>query len=118
MQVYNTDQVVTIDVDDTLVMWSDKYAQPHEGAVEFKDPYDGSTNYLVPHEKHISLLKKYRGRGFTVVVWSAGGVQWAESVVKTLELEQYIDIVLTKPSRYVDDLPVQEWFGNRVYLKP
>lgn len=117
MQVFESDQVVTFDCDDTLVMWSNLYSQPHDNAIEFHDPYDNSTNYLIPHQKHIDLMKKYKGRGYLIIVWSAGGVLWAESIVKTLCLESYVDIVLTKPCKYVDDLPVQEWMGNRVYIK-
>lgn len=126
MQVYETDQVVCCDVDDTLVLWPENhperfpgksFAQPFEGSVAFFDPYDGSTNNLVPHISHTNLIKKYKGRGFTIIVWSAGGYKWAESVVKTLGLESFVDLVLTKPSRYVDDLLCQEWMGNRVYIK-
>lgn len=126
MDVMATDQVVTIDVDDTLVLWPENqktfpynqsHTQPYEGAVAFNDPYDNSINYLTPHQKHIDLIKKYKGRGFTVIVWSAGGYKWAASVVKTLGLESFVDIVLTKPSRYVDDLPCEKWMGNRVYIK-
>lgn len=117
MKVYETDQVVTVDCDDTLVMWSDKYTQPHEGAIPVPDPYDNSTNYLVPHKKHIELVRKYKGRGFLVIVWSAAGVQWAHSVVKTLKLEPFVDIVLSKPTRYVDDYDCTKWMGNRVYIK-
>lgn len=128
MQVYETDSVVTFDVDDTLVMWPENnsrgynepalsHTQPFEGSVAFADPYDGSTNYLTPHQKHIDLMKKYKGRGFTVIVWSAGGYKWAKSVVETLKLEPFVDAILTKPSRYVDDLTCEKWMGNRVYLK-
>jgi len=128
MQVFDVDQVVTIDCDDTLVMWPENkttfpyttpasHTQPYEGSVGFPDPYDGGTNFLVPHEKHINLLKKYKARGFCIIVWSAGGVKWAKSVVETLALQDYVDIVLTKPNRYVDDLACEKWMGCRVYIK-
>lgn len=125
-KIFNFDQVVTIDVDDTLVLWPESHRDytkpashtlPYEGAVGFKDPYDGTTNWLVPHQKHIDLIKKYKGRGFLVIVWSAGGVQWANSVVDSLGIRDYVDIILTKPSRYVDDLTCEKWMGNRVYIK-
>lgn len=116
MQVFLNEQLVPVDCDDTLVMWSDQYQQPHGDAIPIIDPYDQSTNYLTPNKKHIDLIKKYKGRGFLVIVWSAGGVEWAQAVVKALELESYVDIVLTKPSRYVDDLDASEWMGNRVYI--
>lgn len=116
MLVVPGENIVAFDVDETLVMWSDKFSQPHENSIGFKDPYDDSTNYLLPHIKHIDLLKKYKGRGLTVIVWSAGGVEWARSVVKTLELETYVDLVITKPNKLVDDLTPSEIFPCRIYL--
>lgn len=114
---FDNEYVVAFDIDDTLVMWSNEYRQPHEGSVAFIDPYDGATNHLVPHEKHVNLLKKYKGRGMCVMVWSAGGVQWAKSVINTLGLQDYVDLIITKPSKYVDDLPAKEILGSRIYLK-
>lgn len=114
---FDNEYVIACDVDDTLVMWSNGCRQPHEGAVAFNDPYDGSTNYLTPHRKHIDLIKKYKGRGMCVMVWSAGGVQWAKSVINTLGLADYVDLIITKPSKYVDDLDASEILGSRIYLK-
>ena len=123
MKVNRNETVVCYDVDDTLVIWSGNHHQPHtdefsgKEAVAFKDPYDNSVNYLIPHQRHIELLKKHAGRGYHVIVWSAAGYGWAESVVKTLGLEKYVDQILTKPSKYVDDLQASEILGSRIYLK-
>lgn len=122
MIVNEKENIVCYDVDDTLVMWDDLFDRPHNNSMgaeaqPFVDPYDNSTNYLFPHRKHIGLLKKHAGRGCMVVVWSAAGVKWAESVIKALGLEQYVDVVTTKPSKYVDDLPGNEILGTRIYLK-
>ena len=115
MQVFNTDQMVPFDCDDTLVMW---YLEDKSKNIPIEDPYiKGMINYVTPHQKHIELIKKYKARGFTVVVWSAGGVEWAHAVVKALQLEEFVDAVFTKPSRYVDDLKCELWMGNRVYIK-
>lgn len=114
---FENEYVVACDVDDTLVMWEDNFNQPHEGAIEFIDPYDGSKNYLKPHMKHVNLLKKYKGRGMCVMVWSAAGVKWAKAVVNTLGLQDYVDLVITKPSKYIDDLDASQILGNRIYLK-
>lgn len=116
MKVIEGENTVYCDVDDTLVMWDDNFREPHEGAKKFLDPYDGSSNYLTPHKKHIELLKKYKGRGVTVIVWSAAGVKWAESVVKTLGLVEYVELVITKPNKIIDDLPVEAIFSTRIYL--
>lgn len=117
MKIIKNEQVIMVDVDDTLVMWTDLFSQPHEGAIPFIDPYDNSTNYLIPHKKHINLIKKYKGRGQSVVVWSAGGYKWALSVIQTLGLENYVDLILSKPIKYIDDLQASEILGTRLYLK-
>lgn len=117
MQVFDNEYVVAFDIDDTIVIWSGNHTQPHEGSIPFLDPYDGTTNHLVPYQKHIDLLKKYKGRGMCVMVWSAGGVQWAKSVINTLGLSDYVDLIITKPSKFVDDLPADQVLGQRIYLK-
>lgn len=123
MEIIKNDKIIFFDCDDTLVKWPENwnmnasFSQPSEGSVEFHDPYDWSSNHLIPFEKHISLLKKHKGRGYCVIVWSAGGVMWAASVIKTLGLEQYVDFIMTKPLKFVDDLPADKILGERIYLK-
>jgi phosphoserine phosphatase len=115
MQVIRNESVVCFDVDDTLVMWN------HVGTalkIPVECPYDGSSFDLTPHESHIKLLKNHKARGHIVVVWSQSGYAWAESVIKTLGLSEYVDFIMTKPRTYVDDLPVQEWLQDRVYIEP
>lgn len=115
MIVFKTDQLVPYDCDDTLVLWG---LEDKSKNIAIEDPYlKGLINFVTPHEKHIELLKKHKARGMTIIVWSAAGVEWAHAVVKALGLEEYVDAVFSKPCRYVDDLPVQEWMGNRVYIK-
>lgn len=115
MKVFENEYVVAFDVDDTLVMW-DEPNIPGVGKTSFVDPYDGTFHYLIPHEKHVNLLKKYKARGMMVMVWSAGGAKWAEAVINTLGLADYVDVIMTKPSKYVDDLQANEVLGQRVYL--
>lgn len=58
---------------------------------------------MVINTKVIKDLKMCKVRGHTVVVWSQGGSSWAETVVKALDLVDYVDVVMAKPSWYVDD---------------
>lgn len=115
MNVVDNEVIVCFDVDDTLVMWGHNPCGSE--VIPFINPYDKSITYLKPHLRHIDLLKQYKGRGFFVRVWSAGGVQWALSVVKTLGLEDFVDSVETKPAKYIDDLQANEVLGARVYIK-
>lgn len=118
MKILESETVVMVDVDDTLVMWAEGYRQPGEGKVRFVDPYDQAVQYLTPHHKHIELIQKYKGRGFKIIVWSAGGYEWAKSVITTLGMQESVDMVMSKPIKYMDDLPAEEILGTRVYLKP
>ena len=113
--------ITYFDVDDTLVMWEpiDPESESTEEAIVFKDPNNNSNVYLRPHRKHIRLLKRHALSGHKIVVWSAGGSDWAESVVKTLGLENYVTLVVSKPTWYYDDLPANEFLPghSRKYFK-
>lgn len=119
MKVIKNETVVTFDCDNTLLMWDKKHDQPGEGREEIADPYDhGKKLYLKPHKVHCRLLRQYKGRGFTVVVWSKAGYAWGEAVVKHLKLEDYVDYVMTKPDRHIDDATkIEDIIGNRVYFE-
>lgn len=115
MNVHKSENVIPYDVDDTLIMWEKSSLT---SGIPILDPTDGKTVYVVPHKPHIKMLRRHAARGFTIIVWSQSGYQWAEAVVKALGLEDVVAEVFTKPSTYVDDLPVSEWMNERVYLKP
>jgi FMN phosphatase YigB (HAD superfamily) len=114
------EKVIFFDVDDTLVMWKNDYSHPFNdpGVFEFNDPYDwGRSIFLKPHGKHIKLLKDKHARGYVIVVWSAGGAPWAQEVITKLGLSKYVTLIITKPSKFVDDLTASEVLGTRIYLK-
>jgi len=114
----DNEQIYAFDIDDTLVMWEGNIHQPdeHGRKLAIVDPYDKTTVFLKPHQQHIKLVKQMHGRGRFVMVWSAGGVQWAEAVVKALNLEPYVGLIITKPVGYVDDLPANKFLQNHIYL--
>lgn len=88
------------DVDDTLVMWNlledEKYDQ-----VIIK--CRGQVTMATVNTHNLELLKKLYNRGHGVVVWSAGGADWAEAVVIALGIEKYVHVVSAKPTYYIDD---------------
>ncbi len=114
MKIIKNETIAAFDVDETLVLWfhDTRYLE----GKDFIDPHDGTTHRLVPHSKHIKLLKDFKARGYTIIVWSGGGFQWAETVVKTLGLEDYVDICMSKLTKLIDDLQPHEIFGSRIYL--
>lgn len=111
---HNTNWIY-FDCDDTLVMWG---LQTQEG---FDDNYisirhNGQRYALVPHRTNINALKDYYDMGWTVVVWSAGGLHWARKVTKSLGLNKYVHHMLAKPYHYVDDIRCCEFMGRNVYI--
>jgi phosphoserine phosphatase len=96
MQVIHASKIIFVDCDDTLVIW------------------DRSS--YTPHQEHIDAVKRFHARGHTVVVWSAGGSEWAERVVKELHLEPYITLVMSKPDWYIDDKSASEFMPENVRI--
>lgn len=110
MQVIKSTRIVYVDVDDTLVF------SPREDTdlpllPGYKEVTVRGIKWFA-HVGHINMLKDFKGRGHTVVVWSQGGVEWAEMVVKALLLEDKVDLVIDKPDWYIDDKPVTYWLGE------
>lgn len=115
MKVIKNEMIAAFDVDDTLVLWD--HPDKEVKGKHFKDPHDGMLHLLVPHRKHIKLLKDFKSRGYTVIVWSGGGHEWAKTVIDTLGLEDHVDFCMTKVTKFIDDLQAQEVLGSRIYLK-
>lgn len=116
--VLESDRVSCYDCDDTLVRWiwdqnekealKDKMIKFDTEGTGFHMRYV----FLVPNEQVINNLKQNHATGGTIVVWSAGGYIWAKEVVKVLGLSDQVDLIMSKPTRYVDDLPCNEWMGK------
>jgi hypothetical protein len=107
------ERLLFVDVDDTLVLW-DK--SEHGTNVEIE--CYGHVTRLQAHYKNIMLLKKFVKLGYGVVVWSRTGAEWAEAVCNGLNLDHLVDLYLTKPMYYMDDLPCETWMGERIWRSP
>ena len=102
------------DVDDTLIIWVTNMTEEQEKrAVQVVDSM--GTTFHIPNTPMIDKLKAHHEKGDVVVVWSQGGADWAEAVVKALKLEKYVHAILTKPTHYYDDLEVDVWMPKRIY---
>ena len=106
-----SNNVAFFDVDDTLIHWT--YHPEREGeAINIGVGESLLQGRVVPHRVHIERLKRYKIIGNTVVVWSRSGWDWANAVVKTLQLEDYVDIVMSKPKVYYDDKMPNDFMGE------
>ena len=130
MIVLRCNQPTFFDVDDTLVKWGSCPPEEIFTAIPITCPVgkvydeDGNeteslkwTEYLRPHKKHIEQLKQHKLRGHTIIVWSQGGWEWANAVVKALELEKYVDLVMEKPCWIYDDIPASEFMPKNQWYK-
>lgn len=118
MKIIESEQILCVDIDDTLIMWDKNSVHEDTPTIAIKDPYEDSLIHVYPHEAHIKLVKDKKARGSKIIVWSQSGYKWAEAVIKAVGLESHVDMVMTKPSAYIDDLPCQEWLSPRIYLSP
>lgn len=116
MIVLDCNKPTYIDVDDTLISWSPTETELFNHGKVYISP-DGLETILVPNAKQIEQLKKHKIRGHTIIVWSAGGSKWAAEAVKFLELEQYVDLVVEKPTWIYDDKQAEEFMPRAQYFK-
>jgi hypothetical protein len=92
-------------------MWNADLADPRSKVLSLENG-----NLVVRlHHVHIQLVKDLFAIGWNVVIWSQGGSDHAESVVKQIGLENYIHAILPKPESYIDDLPFEQQYIKRIY---
>jgi len=112
MIVPRNDNVVMIDVDETLIYW-EKPIKGYTGTpIELDCQYGNMEVY--PNYDLIKQIKRHYIRGHAVIVWSQGGAEWAEAVVKKLKLQKYVATVMCKPKWYIDDLDCSTWMGEHI----
>lgn len=120
MQKIGNEHPIYFDVDNTLIM----HVPPKHPIPEHEEdsllyltiPGTDITIRCYPHHDNIKLLKRSKAKNHTVIVWSHGGVDWAAYVVKQLKIEKYVDFVLHKVEKYVDDVPIEQWQFINLYL--
>ena len=114
MKTFKERKTVYFDVDDTLLSWAvcDK---GDKDAVLINN--NGHKFYKKAIYPNIEAIREHHRAGHLVVVWSAGGAGWAEVVIKSLKLTNYVDLILTKPDYYYDDKDAIEWFPKEAQFK-
>lgn len=112
MQVIDNSHVVCFDVDDTLIHWPWPGDNMPEGSTLITVGLNSYTTQVLANNTHIELLKRYKAKGKFIIVWSKSGHKWAEAVVKALGLIDRVNLVLSKPEKYVDDLDANQWMEH------
>ena len=107
MQAYHGNKVVFFDTDDTLINYNPPY-----GENTVKVVCQGKESLVNVITQNTRELMRHKNQGQTIVVWSNAGSQWAEAVIKALQLEAYVDIIICKPAWFYDDMPAEKWMGN------
>lgn len=116
-KIVKNENVVFFDIDDTLILY------PKDGE-DIVDPdykvfidFTGNKFLAKPALNHIKLIKYYYRRGFYCIVWSGNGYKHARNILQQLKILKYVDQIMTKPARYVDDVECSQWMGKRIYLE-
>lgn len=108
MIVTESQNIVYIDVDNTIIKRT---------TFGEKLDYYGIEWTVSPMFENINFLKSLKARGYYIIVHSANGWLHAKKVVELLQLVDFVDEIKTKPTKYVDDVSVENWFGPRIYFE-
>ena len=79
-------------------------------------PKTGNPFRVRPIWTHVSQLIQQRLKGLNIVVWSAGGSDWAEAVVNGLFLDDFVDVIMTKPDFLYDDSKPKDLMGRHFFF--
>lgn len=111
--VTNKKDVVCCDVDGTLIKWLPDCKDKYVSAI-YLDFY-GTKKAVKEIKVHTEFLKSLKARGYFIRVHSGNGAEWAEQVVNALGLKDYVDSIETKPVKFIDDKPMENW-AHPIYL--
>jgi len=114
MQIIKNENIRPIDVDGTLIcdkLDSDVHVGVH-------DPVTKRIIRVGVNKNMVRLLLEEKQRGSFIIVWSRGGYEWAKNVLIALDLIEKVDLVMSKPLAYFDDIPVKKWMKDRIFIGP
>lgn len=108
------------DVDDTLIRWPIDGQTFDNHPEAFEVDMFGKKMKVLPMWDNIATLKSFHEKGYETIVWSLSSKQWAEYIVKKLNLEDWVDHCLSKPDFYIDDKDINHFMlpSKRIYHEP
>lgn len=132
MNIITNESIILCDVDNTLI---EDYtpatvfiAYPDENTVPFYVPttnkgyleldYYGKQVYKKPIMEHVDFIRSLKKRGYYIIVHSGNGYLWAKQVVSALDMNDCVDMVMTKACKHLDDdADTTHVIGPRIFLK-
>lgn len=114
MQYLNTEQLICVDVDDSIILWNTDRIKDNF----FKNPFTGQKHSVAIHKPHVRVIKQRLARGATVILWSASGPAWAKAAAFMCDIKGDNLIIAPKPIFHLDDKPAENWMGPRMYMDP
>lgn len=117
MLTLKDDKVIFTDVDDTLIIWPHNLHK-YPNIETFEIGINGPKMIVAANLEMIQFLHSVAAAGVSIVVWSRSGYAWAEHVVKVLQLDNIVSMVVSKPYMFMDDKPITDlgettWFGPK-----
>ena len=120
-------KTIYFDVDETLIMWEgDDITSAYNDTKNLPNSYAPYIRHddiifidKIPYRKHIYHIDRlihHKQTGDKIVVWSAGGEKWATRVITELGLIEYVDVILSKPDYYYDDVELKDFKSGRMYF--
>lgn len=114
MKILKCEHIRPFDIDGCLIV--DKDASTSKANVY--DVVSGNYIKVGVNQSMVRLLLEEYQRGSYILVWSRSGWEWAANVIRALDLEKYVDRVMSKPTIYFDNEPVENWMKDRVFIGP
>lgn len=112
------EKVVYVDIDDTLILWEPEKWEHKEEEIIWIEDYNRKFPFL-PHKKNLEFLQRLKLQGYGVVVWSAAGATWAETVVNQLGIQDLPDMIISKPEFCIDDfLEAKQIIKRIIWIDP
>ena len=101
---HDTLTTVYSDVDGCLINWPG----PKAGSSRYAKKYGGDP---IPNPLIVDYLKQKKKEGFTIVLWSIGGVEHCKWAAELCRIHDIVDHYIAKPSILIDDC--HRWYHNK-----
>jgi hypothetical protein len=111
-----SEAITVIDVDETLILWN-YFEHEQKDTIAITCPYDDVRYSVLPNPGNIRLLIEHSARGHYIIVWSKGGYQWANAVLDALLIKDKVNLIMSKPTTVIDDLPASKWMPDPTYIE-